>query len=132
MEDLTDNTGENSNTGAGSRKKGRIRNFPLLVKTAVRYALSLSILFFVLYMAGSMYVPGVPDPLLFALLRLMRYSAFLLVVTSLIALGFGVHRLVYKPCPRTCLSTLLYFFLTLLGAVFVMFSQLIVEMVAGV
>jgi len=136
---LADSTGGNSETrvdpearpGIGSEKKARLRNFPRVVKVTVRYALSLSAIFFVLYMAGSMYVPGVPDPLLFALLRLMRYSGLLLVASSLVALGFGVHRLVHRPCPRTALGTLPYFLLVLLGAVVAMFSLLIVEMAAG-
>ena len=140
MEQQINNTEENSSTDAAPesspveaepQERNHVRNFPLIVKTAVRYALSSSILFFVLYMAGSMYIPGVPDTLLFWLLRLMRYSGFLLSVFSLVALGFGVHRLVYKPCPRTALSSLLYFFLILLGAVFIMFSLLIVEISAG-
>ncbi|MCL2193596.1 MAG: hypothetical protein FWB78_09405 [Treponema sp.] len=141
MEDLTDSAEKNSNIDVAPgpvepepepKRPFQLRNFPLIVKTAVRYAVSFSVIFFVLYMAGSMYVPGVPDTLLFMLLRLLRYSGFLLIVFSFIALGFGVHRLVYRPCARTVLSTLLYFFLILLGAVFIMFSLLIVEMSAGV
>jgi len=120
-----------SESDIAAKIQDRIRNFPSSVKTAVRYSLSLSIIFFVLYMAGSMYAPGVPDTLLFMLLRLMRYSGFLLLVFSLVALGFGVHRLVNNPCVRTALYTLLYFFLILLGAVFIMFSLLIVGISAG-
>ena len=140
MEDLTGSAEEKDGIAAeadpgpaesGPQRRGRLRDFPLIVKTAVRYALALSIVFLVLYMAGSMYVPGVPDTLLFTLLRLMRYSGFLLIVFSLVALGFGVNGLVHRPCVRTALFALMYFFLILLGAVFIMFSLLIVEMSAG-
>jgi len=139
MENLTDNSDENTKHKAApasaeedSKPMTRhIRAFPGIVKTGVRYALILSMIFFVLFMASSMYPPGVPDAFLFALLRLLRYSAVLLCVFSLVALGFGVHRSVHAPGVRNVLGILRYFFFTLLGAILVMFSLLIVAMVGG-
>ncbi|MCL2600111.1 MAG: hypothetical protein FWD88_02905 [Treponema sp.] len=130
MEDLTNNPVEGSETRPPDGRF-RIRAFPILVKTGVRYALVLSIVFFVLYMASSMPDPGVPDYLLFTLLRLMRYAAFLLSVFSAIALGFSTHYTVQSPSLRNALGILRYFLLGLLGAIMVMFSLLIVAMVEG-
>jgi len=147
MDDLTDPTEENGEgppapeengegppapeVPAAAEKPGRARAFPAFAKIGVRYALVLSIAFFVLYMAGSMYAPGVPDSLLFLLLRLLRYSGFLLSVLSFAAMGFGVHILVYEPGLKSGFRVCRYFLFMLLGAVFAMFSLIIVEMSAG-
>ena len=148
VEDLTDNPEENDEPKtdpeaggaddgpepAGGEAEGKarsVRAFPGLVRTGVRYSLALTGFFLILFMAGSMYPPGVPDALLFGLLRLLRYSAAALCVLSLVALGFGVHRSVYAPGVRNALAVLRYFFFALLGAVLLMFSLLIVAMVGG-
>ena len=148
MEDLTDSPGENAEPNAAPEpdlapdppppldKKGKrwvksARALPALVKTGVRYALVLCGVFFLLFMIGSMYPPGVPDALLFALLWLLRYSALLLCVLSLVALGFCVHRSVNVPGVRNALSVFRYFLFALIGAVLAMFSLLIVVVVGG-
>jgi len=115
----------------GKREVGCVRAFPRVVKTGVRCTLVLSAAFFVLFMAGSMYPPGVSDNWLFTILRLLRFSAFLCCVFSLVALGFGVHRMVHNPGVRNAFVVLRYFLFALLGAILAMFSLLIVAMVGG-
>jgi len=141
MENKADNTEEGgetepeagikAKTGVGTAWRGRIRDFPGLARAGLRYSLILSCVFFVLYMGGSMVDPDVPDPLLFMFLRLLRYSAFLLVIFSLVAMGFSVHRMVHSPCLRNALGVFLHFLLGLLGAFLAMFSLLIVAVSRG-
>jgi len=108
-----------------------LKGVPRTLRAGALYALGLSLLFLVLYVAGSVYVPGVPDALLFLLLRLTRYAAFLLSAVSLAAAGFAVRRLVYAPGPANAVSLLAYFLLILLGGLLVMFSLLMVAVAAG-
>jgi len=134
MENKADNVGESeaeTEPEAGTAWRGRIRNFPGLARAGLRYSLILSLVLFVLYIGGSIVDPEVPDTLLFLFLRLLRYSAFLLGIFSLVALGFGVHRMVHSPSLRNGLGILMYFFLGLLGAFFAMFSWLIVAVSRG-
>ena len=138
MEDKADNTEEGEtepesgiNTGVSTAWRGRIRNFPGLAGAGLRYSFILSLVFFVLYMGGSLLDPGAHDTLLFLFLRLLRYSAFLLGIFSLIAMGFSVHRMVHNPGLRNALSIFSYFLLGLLGAFLAMFSWLIVAVSRG-
>jgi len=130
---LTENRNKNAETEAASGTDGQtaVREIPRFAKNGVRWTLVLTALFFTLYMAGSMPDPGLPDATLFWLLRLLRYAAFLLCVFSTVSMAFNVHRVVYAPCLRRALGTLLYFLLGLLGAVLVMFTLLIVGMIRG-
>ena len=139
MENKADSTEENGepepdpgmNTRVGTALRGRIRDFLGLARAGLRNSLILSCVFFVLYMGGSIIDPNIPDSLLFLFLRLLRYSAFLLVIFSLVALGFGVHRMVYSPSLRNALGIFLHFFLGIFGAFLAMFSLLIVEVSRG-
>jgi len=127
MENMTDEAGGNAKPG----RKIDAAAFPRILRTGVFYSLALSLAFFVLYMAGSSYAPGVPDALLFVLLRLMRVCSFLLSAASLVAVGFAVRRVTHRPGTSAALAVLAYFLLVLFGAVMVMFSLLIVSFSAG-
>jgi len=129
MGDLIDTvTTEN---GSGQKKRGRRWIFADFVKKGVQAALALSLLIFAVYLSGSMPDPGFSDPLLFLLLRLLRYASLLLCAFSLFALGFSVHRLVYHPCIRNVLGLCFYFLTGILGAGFAMLNSVIIAASGG-
>jgi len=127
MENMTDEAGEIAKPDG----KPDAATLPRALRTGVFYSLVLSLAFLVLYMAGSSYAPGVPDTLLFLLLRLMLISSFLLSAVSLVAVGFAVRRATRRPGIPTALAVLGYFLLVLFGAVVAMFSLLVVSVSVG-
>jgi len=96
-----------------------------------RRSLALSAALFALYMGGSMYAPGIPDPIMFALLRLLLWAAALLSLFSIAVLALCVRRLVEAPSARAAGAALLRLFLALLGALLAMFSHLVSAMARG-
>ncbi|MDR0456675.1 MAG: hypothetical protein LBH20_08355 [Treponema sp.] len=129
MGDLID-TGTSGND-SGWKKWTRRWIFEDFVKKGVWAALLLSLLIFIVYMAGSMPDPGFSDGLLFLLLRLLQYASLLLGVFALFALGFSVRRLVYHPCLRNALGLCFYFFVGILGAGFAMINSVIIAASGG-
>ena len=83
--------------------------FALLFKRGVLISLALTIIFFVIYMVGSIPDPGISDHILFLLLRLLWYSSLLLCFFSLFSMGYKIRRLVNRPSLRSAFGVLLYF-----------------------
>jgi hypothetical protein len=105
--------------------------FSDFVKKGVRASLVLSLTIFAVYLTGSIPDPGLSDYLLFLFLRFLRYTALVLCVFSLFALGYSVHRMVLSPSLRNALSLFVYFSLGLLGAFLAMLDTLIVVATVG-
>ncbi|MCL2127931.1 MAG: hypothetical protein FWH38_06715 [Treponema sp.] len=117
---------------AGPRaEKKRRWIFSSLVSRGVRFTLVLSLLLFGIYTAGSMPDPGFSDRALFLLLRFLRYSSLMLSAFSLFALGYSVHRVVYKFTLRNAAAISFYFFTGVLGAVLAMLNSFIVAAAGG-
>jgi hypothetical protein len=114
-----------------AKEKNRRCIFSEFVMYGVRYAFAFSIVIFVLYTAGSMPDPGFSDRLLFFLLRVLRYSSVISCAFSLFAMGFSVHRMVYKPSLRSLLKILVYFLTGIISAGFSMLDTLIIAASEG-
>jgi len=129
MDDLTDTVP--TENGSGQKKRGRRWIFADFVRKGVLAALALLALIFAVYLSGSIPDPGFSDPLLFLLLRLLRYASWLLCAFSLCAMSFSVRRLVYHPCIRSALGISFYFFTGILGAGFAMLNSMIIAAAGG-
>jgi len=133
---VMENTGDLSDTVTtedvpGQKKQNRQWIFADFARKGVWAALALSLLIFAVYLSGSIPDPGFSDTILFLLLRLLQYASLLLCAFSLFALGFSVHRLVYRPCIRNGLSLCFYFLTGLLGAGFAMLNSVIIAASGG-
>ena len=105
--------------------------YSVLFRKGVFYSLIITLAIFALYIIGSLPDPGIPDHLLFLLLRLLWFSSLLLCIFSLFAMGHRVRRLVYHPSLRNILGLFRYFLSGLLGAGLVMFNSFIIAASSG-
>ena len=105
--------------------------FAVFFKHGVLYSFLLSIVIFAIYMIGSIPDPGFSDWLLFLLLWLLWYSSLLLCVFSIFAMGFRVHRLVYRPSLRNIFGLFIYFIAGLFGAALTILNSFIVAAARG-
>jgi len=115
----------------GITEKVRRWIFSDFVQKGLRYSLALSLAIFAFYMAGSIPDLGLPDRVLFLLLRVLRYSSLLSCAFSLFALGASVRRLVYQPSLRSAFGLLVSFFISLLSASLAMLDSFIVAATGG-
>ena len=129
-ENNTDGKGLHTDESPG-KEKTRRWVFLDFAKKGVPYALVLSIGIFVLYMAGSISDPGFSDHLLFFLLRILRYSSLVSCASSLVALGFSVHNLVYRPSFRSFMILCFYFAASVFSAALAMLDSFIVAATEG-
>ena len=93
--------------------------------------LAVSVIVFVTYLTGSTLDRGFSDNMLFLLLRLLRYSSLLLSAFSVIAMGFSVVRLVYRPRVGITLLLIFCFITGILGAGLAILSSLIIATTGG-
>jgi hypothetical protein len=121
----------NNNKETGINLLGRRWIFSSLVRYGVLCTLSVSLVIFALYTAGSMPEVDFSDKTLFFLLQLLRYSSLLLCGFSLFAMGYSVQRLVNHPGVRNALSLFLYFITGMLGAGLAMVNSFIVAASEG-
>jgi hypothetical protein len=97
----------------------------------VRAAFVLTLVIFVVYLAGSIPDPGFSDRVLFLLLRMLQFSSLLLCAFSLFALAFSVHHMVLSPGVRNVLRLCLYFMTAMLGAGFALLNSMIIAVAGG-
>jgi hypothetical protein len=118
--------------------------FSVLFKRGVVYSLIITLVIFALYVIvgipdpqprptveGSPLDPGIPDRLMFLLLRLLWYSSLLLCAFSLFAMGYRIRRLVFHPSLRNIVGLFLYFFAGLFGAALAIFNSFIIAASSG-
>jgi len=115
----------------GLKKNIRHWIFVVLFKKGVFYSLFATLFILTLYVIGGIPDPGIPDGLIFLLLRLLWYSSLLLCIFSLFALGSKIRRLVFHPGLRNALVLCFYFFTGLLGAGLAIVSSFIVAASRG-
>ena len=120
-------------TASKPEKGEKVRRwiFSDFFRKGLRYTLALSLFIFVLYTAGSMPDPGLPDRILFFLLKMLRYSSLISCAFSLFVLGASVRRLVYHPSLRSALGLLLCFVISILSASLAMLDSVIVAATGG-
>ena len=135
MADITENGGKDGNRQKKNKPHFRkiIRHwiYSVLFRKGVFYSLIITLVIFTLYFIGGLLDPGIPDRLLFLLLRLLWFSSLLLCIFSLFAMGHRIRRLVYHPNLRNTLGLFRYFLSGLLGAGLVIFNSFIIAASSG-
>jgi hypothetical protein len=105
--------------------------FSVLFRKGVFFSLIATVVLFFLYIIAGIPDPGIPDGLLFLLLRLLWYSSLLLCVFSLFAMGLKIRRLVFHPTLRNIIGLFLYFLSGLFGAALAIFNSFIIAASSG-